>query len=61
MDTITGTLTLPKCDGKEIKPGIILIGEPTPRPDLGPNALACLANVLGTLCLVQLSVKFKEK
>lgn len=55
-----GTLKLPKMDGVEIAPGIYLIGEPTPRPDLGDMAMACLANVSGALAVVQLSIKWKE-
>jgi hypothetical protein len=58
--SIEGRITLPKMNGTEISPGIWLIGEPTPRPDLGKTALVCLANVFGTLGLVQLSIKFKE-
>ena len=49
-------LNMPKTDGVEIAPEIFLIGTPTPRPDLGPNRLACLANVLGALCVVELSI-----
>ena len=58
---LTGKVELPKCDGKEICPGVRLIGEPTPRPDLGPNKMACLANVGGKLCLVELSLKLENK
>jgi len=58
---IEGKLTIPKCDGVEIKPGIFLIGEPSARPDLGPNRLACLANVNGSLCLVELSINVLQK
>ena len=56
-----GELILPKMDGVEITPGIFLIGEPVPRPDLGKTALVCLAEVRGMLALVQLSIVFKEK
>jgi hypothetical protein len=55
---ITGTLDLPKMDGVEIRPGVVLIGEPTPMPDT--DKLRCLANVMGMLCLVELSIKFKS-
>ena len=55
-----GELILPKMDGIEIEPGIFLIGEPTPRPDLGKTSLACLANVYGKLCTVELTIRFKE-
>ena len=53
-------LILPKMDGVEITPGIFLIGEPVPRPDLGKTALVCLANVYGMLATVELSIKFTE-
>jgi hypothetical protein len=55
---IEGSLDLPKMDGMEIRPGVRLIGEPTPTP--GTDKLRCLANVLGCLCVVELSIKFKE-
>jgi len=55
---IEGTVELPKMDGMEVCPGVILIGEPTPMP--GTDKLRCLANVLGALCVVELSIKFKE-
>ena len=54
-----GSLQLPKCDGMEVRPGVILIGEPTPV--VGTDKMRCLANVLGALCVVELSIKFKEK
>lgn len=47
---------LPKFDGIELEPGIILIGEPTPIENT--NLMRCLANVSGTLALVELRVKF---
>lgn len=56
---VTGTMELPKMDGVEIRPGVVLIGEPTPQP--GTDKLRCLANVSGMLCLVELSIKFKTK
>jgi hypothetical protein len=56
MDKITGNMTLPKMDRKEVSPGIFLIGEPTPQP--GSNKLRALANVGGALCVVELSIKF---
>jgi len=58
---IEGTLTLPNTDGVEISPGIWLIGNPTPRPDLGKTSMACLANVGGMLAVVELSLTFKNK
>lgn len=58
---ICGELLLPPVNGREIAPGIVLIGEPSPRPDLGPNRLACLADVDGTLCVVELSFAFRDR
>ncbi len=55
---ITGTLDLPQMDGTEIRPGVVLIGEPSPMP--GTDKLRCLANVLGCLCVVELSIKFRK-
>jgi hypothetical protein len=54
---IEGSLDLPKMDGVEIRPGVRLIGEPTPVP--GTDKLRALANVLGCLCVVELSITFK--
>lgn len=51
-------LVLDKCDGLEVRPGIVLIGEPAPIA--GTNTLRCLANVGGMLAVVELSVKFRE-
>jgi len=56
---ITSELTLPSMNGKEIAPGIFLIGEPSPQ--IGTDKLRCLANVYGMLCLVELGIKFKEQ
>jgi hypothetical protein len=56
---IEGALDLPKMDGMEVRPGVILIGEPSPI--VGTDKMRCLANVLGALCVVELSIKFKEK
>jgi hypothetical protein len=56
MDKIAGNMTLPKMDGKEVSPGIFLIGEPTPQQ--GSDKLRCLANVGGALCVVELSIRF---
>ncbi len=53
-----GSLNLPKMDGTEVRPGVTLVGEPTPVP--GTDKLRCLANVAGMLCVVELSIKFKE-
>ena len=55
-----GKIILPKMNGKEIYPGVYAMGEPTPRPDLGPNKLAILVEINGCLCVVELSIKFKE-
>ena len=54
---IEGTMSLPKMDGLEIRPGVTLIGEPSPME--GTDKLRCLANVDGMLCVVELSIKFK--
>ncbi len=54
-----GTLTLPKMDGHEVAPGILLIGEPSPIE--GTDKLRCLANVGGALCLVELRLTFKSQ
>jgi hypothetical protein len=53
-------LQLPKMDGWEIKPGVILLGEPTPVEGESVK-LRCVANVLGTLCVVELRVTFKKE
>lgn len=53
-----GTMMLPKMDGREIREGVTLIGEPTPM--VGTDKLRCLANVMGCLCVVELGIKFKE-
>jgi hypothetical protein len=57
----SGELNLPDMNGLEIKPNLILIGQPTPRPDLDPNKMACLANINGTLSVVELSINFNSK
>lgn len=54
-----GTLQLPKLHGYEVKPGIVLIGEPTPVP--GSSKLRCLANAFGALVVVELSIKFLKE
>lgn len=46
---------LPKMDGLEVRPGVRLIGEPTPMP--GTNLMRCLANVDGQLCLIEIRVR----
>ena len=56
---ITGELELPKLDGKEISPGIFLIGEPSPVD--GTDKLRCLANVGGMLALVELTLTFRPR
>lgn len=57
LDALVGQLQIPKTHGKQVAPGVFLIGEPTPRPGLGDNSLACLADVHGMLCVVELSVR----
>lgn len=54
---IKGNLNLPKMLGEEISPGVFLLDEPTPRPDLGPNKMVALAEVRGMLCTVELSIR----
>jgi hypothetical protein len=56
---VTGEMILPKIDGVEIRPGIVLIDEP--KPVAGSDRLRCLANVYGALCVVELSIKFTEE
>jgi hypothetical protein len=58
---LDGKLILPEMDGMEIRPGVFLIGEPSPRPDIGKTALVCLADYHGMLALVELSINFKGK
>lgn len=53
---MTVSLELPKMAGKEIQPGVVLIGEPTPVP--GTDKLRALANVHGALCVVELRIRF---
>lgn len=55
-----GYVSLHDMDGMEITPGVFLIGNPTPRPDLGSNRMACLANVNGMLCTVELSIRLLD-
>lgn len=52
-------LTMPRFDGYEVRPGITLLGEPTPIP--GTDKMRCLANVGGALGLVELRLKFLEE
>jgi hypothetical protein len=54
-----GTVNFSKCDGIEVRPGIRLIGEPTPIP--GTDKMRCLANVSGMLAVVELSIKFPKE
>jgi len=53
-----GEMKLPKMNGKEISPGIWIIGEPTPV--IGTDKLRCLADVYGMLALVELKITFSE-
>ena len=57
---IIGELILPSIRGREIAPGIFAVSEPVPRPDLGDNRMACLADVYGALCVVELSIVIKK-
>ncbi len=54
-----GRLELPKMDGLEIRPGIFLIGEPTPV--VGTDKLRCLAIGSGALCRVEWVIKFGNR
>lgn len=53
---IAGSIVMGPLDGREIAPGVYLVGEPTPIP--GSDKMRCLANVGGALCLVELRVRF---
>ena len=53
---LDGTLKMPALDGREISPGVLLIGEPTPV--VGTDKMRCLANVNGALVLVELRLRF---
>lgn len=57
-DLVAASLNLPKLDGVEIRPGVWIIGEPTPLP--GTNKLRTLANVGGALCVIELAANFGE-
>ena len=45
--------------GTEIVSGVILLEDPVRRTDLGPNSFACLANVRGSVCVIEI-VKIKS-
>lgn len=51
-----GNIQLPVLDGYEVRPGMILIGEPTPV--IGTNTMRALANVFGELAVIELTVSF---
>jgi len=53
------TGNLPSMAGREVSPGIFLVGEPTPIP--GTNKLRAIANAFGVLVLVELSLTFHTK
>jgi hypothetical protein len=53
-----GHMQLPKMDGVEVSPGIILMGEPTPIP--GTSLMRCLANVHGALAVIELKLSFPQ-
>lgn len=57
-ERIEGELILPKLDGIEIRPGVVILGEPVPIP--GTDKLRALTNVVGCLCLIELKITFKE-
>lgn len=52
-------LQLPSFLNVEIKPGIFLLDEPVAIT--GTNKLRCLANVGGTLAVVELAIQFGEE
>lgn len=56
-ERIEGELILPKLDGVEIRPGVVILGEPVPIP--GTDKLSALANVVGCLCRIELKITFK--
>jgi hypothetical protein len=56
MSEPAGSILLESLDGREVSPGIYLVGEPSPVP--GSNKLRCLANVGGSLALVELALRF---
>lgn len=56
MERCCGAMSFANMDGKEVSAGIILIGEPTPVA--GTNFLRCLANVYGSLAVVELKLVF---
>lgn len=56
METSDGHIIFRSLNGKNIAPGITLIGEPAPVP--GTDKLRCLANVCGCLAIVELRLKF---
>ena len=47
-----------ECDGKELKPGVTLIGTPSYNEEA--KEWRCLANVDGMLCVVALTLTTKE-
>ena len=49
---------LMECDGKELKPGVTLIGTPSYNEEA--KEWRCLANVDGMLCVVALTLTTKE-
>lgn len=49
---------LPTMDGKEVCPGVIIIGEPTKIP--GTNKMVTLAEFHGTVALIELVIQIKE-
>ena len=55
---IEGRVQLPKMNSMEIRPGVTLIGEPSPIE--GSDKLRCLANVAGCLAVVELCIKFSK-
>ena len=55
---IIGEVQIPKLDGKEVSPGVFIVGEPPRVP--GTNKLIALAEVQGCLCKIELALRFVE-
>lgn len=45
-------------EGREVKPGLVLMGTATKMQD---GTWRCLANVGGALCLVEVSINFEDR
>ena len=54
---MTPHAALPKWDGREIKPGVFLMGEPIPQPEVGKGEYRSLARVDGVVCMIRFEIK----